>query len=203
MIALPPNRLAWPNDAGFTLLEVLVAIVVMGLVLVLLNQGVAFALRATELQAGIKERKGDLETVDRTLRRLVALADPGFYPEPASLRGTATAMSMTTDLPLHGAGQAQRAEVTLLANRGQVRLRWLPRRHVELFGGPPLAQETVILDGVDRLELAYRSGAGRWSSTWTGDRLPSLVRIRIVFDANSGRQWPMIVAAPVREALEE
>ena len=81
----------------------LVAIVVTGFVLVLLNQGMAFALRATELQAGIKERRGDLETVDPTLRRLVALADPGLYPEPASLRGRATAMSMMTDLPLHGA----------------------------------------------------------------------------------------------------
>ena len=88
-------------------------------------------------------------------------------------------------------------------DHGQLRLRWLPRRHVELFGGAPPAQETVILDGVDRLELAYRGGAGRWLSTWTGDGLPSLVRIRIVFGRHSGRQWPMIVAAPVREALEE
>lgn len=192
------------NDAGFTLLEVLIAVVVMGLVL-LLNQGVAFALRAAELQAGIKERKGDIETVDRTLRRLVAAADPGFYPDPASLRGTAAAMSLMTDLPPHGAGQLERAEVTLSADRGQLRLRWTPRRHVQPFAGPARAQETVILDDVDRLELAYLGdrGAGRWSSSWSGDRLPALVRIRIVFDGGSGRRWPMIVAPAVREALEE
>jgi general secretion pathway protein J len=187
------------------LLEVLVSVVVLGLVVVLLNQGTMFGLHATELQFGVRERKGDIEAVDRTLRRLVALADPGIYPEPANLHGTATTISLTTDLPLHGAGQLQRADVALSVEGGRLRLRWTPHRHVAPFGGQPRAQETVILEGVDRIELAYLPyrGAGKWSSSWTGDRLPTLIRMRIVFDKSSGRQWPPIVAAPVREALEE
>ncbi len=191
-----------PGDAGFTLLEILVALVVVGVVLVLLTQGMQFGLRTTRLQAEFKDRNGDLIVVDHALRRMVALADPGTYPEPASLRGTAQRVAFTTELPLYGDGQTQRADVALSAEAGRLLLRWTPHRHAELYGGEPDTQEVVVLDGVERLELAYWS-AGGWGAAWTADKLPVLVRIRVVFPAGSGRRWPPLIVAPIREALEE
>lgn len=198
-------RPAGHGDAGFTLLELLVAIAVMGIVLLLLNQGLQFGLRAAQLQAGVRDRNGDIEAVDHALRRMVALADPGIFPEPATLQGNAATLAFTTELPLHGDGRLQRADVALSAVAGQLRLRWTPYRHNEAFAAPPAWQETVMLDGVERIELAYwaRAGSGGWSSVWKAGTLPALIRIRIVFDGSSGRHWPPIVAAPVREALEE
>jgi len=196
------RRRFWPDDAGFTLLEVLVAVFVLGVVLLLLTQGMQFGLRASQLQANLKERKGELEAIDRALRQMVALADPGSYPEPATLRGTAQRMSFTTELPLLGDSQGQRADVALSAEAGRLLLRWTPHRHVALFSAPPAAQETLMLDGIERLEFAYQTTAG-WSSSWTADTLPSLVRIRIVFPGRSGRQWPPLIVAPIRKALEE
>jgi len=192
-------------EAGFTLLEVLVAVFVLGVVLVLLTQGVRFGLQATQLQAAVRDRHGDLEVIDHALRRMVALADPGFFPEPATLRGTARTVSFTTELPVSGDGPMQRADVALLAEAGRLLLRWTPHRHVELFGATPARQETVMLDGIDRIELAYRASdrAGAWSAVWNADKLPALVRIRIVFPDASGRRWPPLLVAPVREALEE
>ncbi len=195
-------RLGASCDAGFTLLEILVALVVVGVVLVLLTQGVQFGLRITRLQAEFKDRNGDLVVVDHALRRMVALADPGTYPEPASLRGTAQRVAFTTELPLYGDGQTQRADVALSAEAGRLLLRWTPHRHAELYAGEPDTQETVVLDGVERLELAYWS-AGGWAAAWTADKLPVLVRIRIVFPAGSRRRWPPLIVAPIREALEE
>jgi len=185
-----------------TLLDILVAVAVFGIVLVLLTQGVQFGIRATQVQAGSKDRTGELATVDHALRRMVALADPGTYPEPATLRGTAQRLSLTTELPLYGDGQTQRADVTLSAEAGRLLLCWTPHRHAELYGVELKAQETVILDGVERLELAYWT-AGRWSAAWTADRLPALVRIRLVFSTGSGRHWPPLIIGPVREAAEE
>ncbi len=192
-------------EAGFTLLEVLVAVFVLGVVLVLLTQGVRFGLQAAQLQAAVRDRHGDIEVVDHALRRMVALADPGFFPEPATLRGTAQTVSFTTELPIYGDGPTQRADVTLSVNAGRLLLRWTPHRHVELFGATPAWQETVMLDGVERIELAYRASDrnSAWSGAWSADKLPALIRISIVFPDASGRRWPPLLVAPVREALEE
>ena len=197
----PPRR----GDAGFTLLEILVAISVLGVLVVLLTQSVQFGLWAMRLQTEFRDRHGDLEVIDRALRRMVALADPGIYPEPPTLRGAAHRLSFTTELPLDGAGPGQRADVAIVAETGRLLLRWTPRLHVEAFGTAPAWQETVILDGVERVEFAYRGvgGPGAWSATWSADRLPALVRINILFSGRSGRRWPPIVVAPLREAAEQ
>lgn len=188
--------------AGFTLLELLAALAVMGLLLVLLSQGVQFGLRTTQAQAAFQTRHADLDAVDRTLRRLVAQAHPGTYPEPASLRGTASGMTLTTTLPGAVLGAATLADVALGTESGRLMMRWTPRLHAERFGTPPPPQATVIVDGVDRVEFAYGNG-GAWQPSWRADRLPQLVRIRIVFPDRSGRRWPPIVAAPATEPIEQ
>ncbi len=190
------------SDAGFTLLEILAAVAVFGTVLALLTQGVQFGLRATRLQAEAHGRNGELAAVDRALRRMVALADPGTYPEPATLHGTAQRLSFITELPLGGDGHMQRADVALSAEAGRLLLRWTPHRHAELYGAEPEVHETVMLDGVERLELAYWA-SGTWVPAWNADKLPALVRIRLVFPGGTGRRWPPLLVEPVREAVEE
>ncbi len=190
------------GDAGFTLLEVLAAVAVFGIVLALLTQGVQFGLRAAPRAAPAPGPHRARPPRGPARRGLVALADPGTYPEPATLRGTAQRLSLTTELPLHGDGQAQRADAVLSAEGGRLLLRWTPHRHAELYGGPPAVQETVMLDGVERLELAYWA-SGAWVPVWNADKLPALVRVRIVFPGGTGRRWPPLLIQPVREALEE
>jgi len=187
------------------LIEVLVAVFVMGVLLTLLTQGVQFGLRAVQLQAGVRDRKGDLEVVDHALRRMITLADPGVYPEPATLRGTAQTMSFITELPIFGDGQMLRADVALSTESGRLLLRWTPHRHVEPLGPRPRWQDVVVLDGVQRIEFAYRGpgASSAWASAWNADRLPALVRIRVVFADSAGRRWPPLLVAPIREALEE
>ena len=193
------------RDAGLTLLEILVAVLVLGMVLTLLSQGVQFGMAATRLQSAARDRAGDLHAIDRALRRIVALADPGIYPEPPTLRGSAGSLSLLTELPLHGPGQAQRADAVLSTASGQLLLQWAPHRHADLFGVEPAWQTTVLLNGVERIELSYLSGGarGRWSSTWAMEKLPALIRIVLVFSPGSKRRWPPIIAAPLREAIEE
>jgi len=86
--------------------------------------------------------------VDHALRRMIALADPGVYPEPATLRGTAERMSFTTELPIYGGGPTQWADVALSAETGHLLLRWTPHRHVEPLGPKPQWQDVVVLEGV-------------------------------------------------------
>jgi len=196
----PPGR-----DAGFTLLEVLAATVVLGLIIAMLTQGLHFGLVATRLtSAGQGE---DLLAADQAIRRLIQRADPGTYPDPAPLRGTADVLSLTTELPA-SAGPALRADAELLVVSGRLVLRWRRHLHAEALGPGPAWQEATLADGVERVTFAYsgRGGAG-WTAGWTGERLPALIQVKLVFNGGGsgggGLRWPPIIVAPLRRPIEE
>jgi general secretion pathway protein J len=84
---------------GFTLLEVLIAVLVLGLLILLLDQGFAFGVRAAATQQRAQARHGDLEAVDRTIRNMIGQADPGMLPQTAPFRGTASSLTWATVLP--------------------------------------------------------------------------------------------------------
>jgi general secretion pathway protein J len=63
-----------PTQAGFTLVEVLVALAVLGVVLAGVAQGVRFGLSAWDRQSAMLSAYAELDAVDRTLRALLAQA---------------------------------------------------------------------------------------------------------------------------------
>ncbi len=188
---------------GFTLLELLVALVVLGLLMVALSQGTQFGLRVWGIEQAMGSRVSGLETTDRALRLLLGRASPGDPAlRGAALTGTAREVSFVTTLPDgYGASVTHEADVTLLADGRRLALRWRPhyRRWIAV---PPAPAVIPLADGVDHIELGYWSvgaqGQG-WSSTWTGPYLPRLVRVRVVFQPGDSRRWPDIIVAPMRE----
>jgi len=190
------------REAGFTLLEVLVALVVLGFVTAGLTQGTRFGLRALDRQAARAATAGELEAVDRLLRRLVAAMDPGSAREPPVVEGTGDALRMVTDLGAAAAALGSgAAEVRLAAEAGRLTLRWTPARHVTPLGPPPPPRRAVLLEGVAGLEIAYwgppdeEGGPPGWQGAWDRASLPALVRFRLVFPPGAARRWPDIVAA--------
>ena len=189
------------RPAGFTLLELLAALVVLGFVLVMLSQSLRFGVVATARVEG--ERWQDLLAAEGAIRHLVEQADPGIFPEPAGLRGGADSLSLLTELP-GACGPARRADVQLLVAGGRLVLRWCDHRHVHSFGREPAMAETVLLPSVDSVELDYspRGGPGGWSSSWSADELPGYVRLRIRFTPASGLHWPPMILPTLREPIE-
>ena len=193
------------SSAGFTLLEILVALVVFGFLMVGLTQGTQFGLRARTMQTHMLEANGALETTDRVLRNLIEQMDPGSADRPATVLGTGRSLSFTTILP-NGADWLARQQVdaTLLVDgHHRLLLRWTPRQHAIRFGSPPLPTDSELLDNIDHVEFAYwdqsRNQGGQWIESWRGSPLPALVRIRFVFLAGSHRHWPEIIVAPMRQ----
>src|ERR1700755_1444379 len=90
--------------AGFTLLEILVALVVFGFLLVGLSQTVRFGLLAWRQDARLSDSKTDLEAVDRTLRSIVANLAPGDESARSSIEGSASALTGVTRLRVPGHG---------------------------------------------------------------------------------------------------
>jgi general secretion pathway protein J len=187
---------------GFTLLELLVVLVVLGFLMIGLAQGVHLGLQLWDRQRQALDAMSELDATDRALRGLIEQMDPGGRIEMADIDGTARTLRFTTRLPAAaGALPTRRAEVLLLVDRlHRMLLRWTPSRHVV-----PLAQErpveTVLLSGVDHIEISYRSGApaAAWTAVWQDPIPPMLVRIHIAFAPADPRLWPDIVAAPMRE----
>ena len=193
------------QDGGFTLLELLVALVVLGFVLAGIAGGVQFGQRAADMQARSIAANADMGSVDRLLRRLIAAMQAGSLAAPPHLTASASSLGFETDLgsaaAALGTGEAEVGLGVDAAHR--LVLRWQPVVHAIRLGAPPVPQSSVLLDGVDRVEFAYwgrgPGGGSQWLSSWTDREVPTLIRIRLHFLPETHRIWPDIIAATQRE----
>jgi len=183
------------QQQGFTLLELLVALVVLGFLVAGLSEGVRYGVRAAGAQARLIDGRSELDATDRTLRSLLAQADPGNAHAPA-LTGGPGGVAFTTRLPA-GADRGGPADVALRVEGGRLMLRWMPHRYGVPFAPAQNAQTIELLRGVEGLEAAYWSGS--WRREWAERDLPALIRLRLVFPPGDPRHWPDIVVAPMRQ----
>lgn len=189
-------------ERGFTLLEILVALVVLGFLIVGLTEGTRFGLRAWGSQESLINRHAEMDAMERVLRGLVAAADPGEPDGRAMFRGEAHTLVLVTRLPISAAGLVSRdAEIALGVDaRHRLVLRWSLYPHAERLTPPPSPQQTVLLNGVDHIDFSYlpRSDqGGGWANTWNEPTLPRLVRITVAFVGDDSRHWPTMEAAPM------
>jgi general secretion pathway protein J len=198
------------REAGFTLLEIMVALVVLGFLMAALTAGVKFGLQAWDAQARTIATHADLDGVDRTFRLLIVNADPGVATEQPTFVGTGSTLAFNSQLPeMSTTAFSRDADVRLLVDGGhRLVLRWVPHPHAERLGAPLPATDTTLVDGVDHLEFAYwqpspQGNGGGWVKAWNAQDLPLLVRMHVVFGKGDRRKWPDFVAAPMRSRLEE
>ena len=189
------------REDGFTLLEIIVALVVLGVLLVTLSQGVRFGFTALGHQERALRLGEGLQATDRTLRRLVEDADPGTERDGARLSGRAHAMAFTSTLPIGDDGAPSLADIRLAVDGdGHLVLSWVPHLHAQRLQPAPAPRVSVLLGHVAGLDLSYWSDSDRqWQRSWDATSLPGLVRIRIGFPEGDHRSWPDIVAAPARD----
>jgi len=188
--------------SGFTLLEILVVLAVLGTLIVGLAQGLRWSVQAWDRQRRALDAVAELDATDRALRGLIEQMEPGRRNDIPDIAGTDRTLRFTTWLPM-AAGQppTRRAEVLLLVDRQhRLLLRWTPSPHAEPFVRA-LPVDTVLLDGVDHIQISYRSAAltAGWQSDWQSTIPPLLVRIRIAFAPADPRHWPDLVVTPMRE----
>lgn len=193
--------------AGFTLLELLAALVVLGFILLGLGQGLQFGRLAWGTQARLIAARSEQDAADRALRRLIEQMEPGNDLQHASITGDAQHLAFTATLPAGASGGLPlRADVALsVAEKRGVLLRWAPHLHAQRLGATPPPQESVLVPGATRLEIGYwrRAGGGAWSASWNAPDPPDLVRLHLGFPPGDARRWPDIIAAPMRERAEE
>jgi general secretion pathway protein J len=196
------------DHRGFTLLEVLAALAVLGLILVALSLGVRFGQQALQTQTAAVAITNDVGPVDETLRFLIERAWPGATGTEARFLGSARTVSFRTQMPDSlASGRTRDADVTIgVDGAHQLYVDWLAWYRNWIVAKPRPAR-TALLSGVDHLELSYWDPAlnlppGNWVTAWEGTSVPRLLRIRIVFLPRSRARWPDIVVATARDPWE-
>lgn len=202
----PVNRRLFARQGGFTLLEMLVVVTVLGFLIIGLTQGVRTGLTLWEAQSRRVGETAELDAAARILRALLS----GIAPSPSvgptggaggpELKGSDASLAFVGDLPT-GLGTTQRADITLELSHGRLVLRWTPHRHELSTAAASPPTETELVGNVERLDLAYwgTSSSGQetgWQAQWDGPAIPELIRVRLVFGANDRRRFPDLIAAP-------
>lgn len=203
----PVNRRSFERQGGFTLLEMLVVVTVLGFLIIGLTQGVRTGLTLWQAQSRRVGETAELDAAARILRALLSgiAPSPSFGPAAGAaggveLKGSAASLAFVGDLPT-GLGTTQRADITLELSRGRLVLRWTAHRHELSTAAATPPTETELVGNIEHLDLAYwgTSPSGQetgWQSQWDGPAIPELIRVRLVFGENDRRRFPDLIAAP-------
>jgi general secretion pathway protein J len=187
-----------PGASGFTLLELLVAIVLCGLLLAGLLQGTRFGILASSISDRMTRGNDDLNIMDSTVRHLIEGMNPGEALGRAPMSGGSDWLKCIAALPKASQSAPVRGMIAELRldDSHRLVLRWRPYLHSTHLGPAPAPTDTELLRGVERIAISYWVPGGNWTSAWHADELPVLVRVRLQFAEGDSRHWPDIVAAP-------
>lgn len=206
------------DDAGFTLLELLVSLSLLGLIMTYMFTSLTFGKRAWEKTEDV-DRATRIETVRAFLSRRLARTMPlhgfdaatrqtrlAFLGEPDRVRFVATTPGHTevAGLYTHDIGLTDRTRARD-AGAALVVSQTLFRPGETTAAADVQTEPRLLLEDVGSLSLAYfgarrRGETPSWHDTWDGaDALPRLVRLRLEFAASPGRHWPDLIV-PLRLA---
>jgi general secretion pathway protein J len=212
------------NAAGFTLLELLVAMTVLAVLTGLLATGVSFGARIWEREQRQLEQWAELQMVQDVVRRTLGEAwplsvptdtdtqNPGFIGSRTSIDflGPPPAQSLVGGVYQYSLfSRAGPEGVSLVLTwglrdpKGTQRAVKRARIRSKRRDDNVEVKEVILLDQLMGAEFSYFGTSDgddqaepRWFDRWQGAKLPLLVRMHVQFPAGDRRRWPDFLVAP-------
>lgn len=208
---LPPPAARGEKQRGFTLMELLVAMTLLGILMAALFGGLRLGTRVWEASDRTLDQSSQAEVIREFLRTrleqtLPVTGSASDDREETLFRGDRTALRFVSSMPISFGNQPFLLEL-LLRHRntsgpiGDLVLRWRA-----LDGAPDGGEldtgERVLIEDVAEIAFGYFGGreqrAMAWSSHWREqETLPALIRIELRFPADDQRRWSPLVVSPM------
>jgi general secretion pathway protein J len=195
------------GEAGFTLVELLVALALFSLLTILLLDNVRFGLRAWRTGSASAESLERSMVAQDLLRRMIGNLYPmmiadGTAHQRLDFDGTREALNFLGSAPtVAGGGGRFRFKVFVDQQQDQAHLVMISEPELANPGNS-MAAKTLLLPTIDHAEFAYfgEGGAGRspqWNDSWSKrSDIPTLIRVRVSFRSGDARSWPELLIAP-------
>jgi general secretion pathway protein J len=192
------------RQSGFTLLELMVALSLMGLLLVILYGGLRLGIRGWDSGERRATQLNDIQLAQDFIRRQIKQSVTVFRNDENEgqvilFQGDNQKITLVAPMLSYlGMGGLYVLALDRVEQNGvgHLRLHWYPYRPTG--DGEAAARDTLLVDGVTQVEWAY-FGVGpdaeeaRWYERWEDkQQRPFLVRLSL---AVGGEVWPDLVVA--------
>jgi general secretion pathway protein J len=198
------------RSCGMTLIEVLVALALLSMLSIGLTT--AFRVGHGAYERVVKQGRSywDVAVAQRFLRGALESVYP-FQPGAASgqaargLEGESDRLSLTAELGAGGAVIGHRRYTLSLMSRGNGRSDLVATAQADrdgsnaAQGADDASRPETVVAGVASVEWSYydaRAGSTGWHSSWSEQKPPALVRLRVRFPQGDSRVWPDLLVAP-------
>jgi general secretion pathway protein J len=193
-----------PRDGGFALVEALASLLIVGMMSMLMFQGMGVGKRVWEKVSRATASDEAIEGAQTILRGRIEQMYPatlyGGNEAEADIAGSADSLEFLappTDAGRPAPLRRYRVELTV---GGQLTLSSISD---VVWAQDPHITQQVLLTGAQQIDLAY-FGVGQpdftrqWRSKWTQQVTPpELVRIRVAFAPGDPRHWPDLIVHPL------
>ena len=203
------------TEHGFTLLELLVAMTLLGLIMLMLFGGLRLGTRVWEAGSARAEDRARVEIAQRFLRSYIARARATDRQDrrprsTGSFLGSSNRLEFAALIPAHlSVGGFHRIVISTDDDdegRRNLTVSLVLLQATEDESGDASvadgAMDAVLLGDIADTQFSYygvRRGddQARWDDDWEElDGVPRLVRLRIVFGDGDNRAWPDLVVSP-------
>jgi len=189
------------QQAGFTLIEIVIAMALLAAMLGMAWSGVSFALHSWDAGANQGHRTADTRLSQNFLRRELSEIFPMRFKDATNLKlaleGSATRLRFVSTRPA-GLSTAGLSLVSLEVEgegrkRNLVMRRAAPDDAAKDFAPLERSEATILYPDVDTVHFSYFGSDNdieqpKWRDEWTHAKMPTLIRLRVT--AADGAEQP-------------
>jgi general secretion pathway protein J len=202
------TQLRLRDQAGFTLVEALVALTLLSLLSIALTVSLRLGVDAWARGSAHSDQLSRITVVQGLLRRMVGEAYPYFLSNDPTrpyvdFEGTSESLAFLASTPIVlGDIGRSKFRLSIAKHDGLSDLVMTSQAELAAVDAPSKVDKKMLLASTAFIEFAYfgklRSEINaQWHDRWTGQTaLPQLLRIQVRFPEGDSRLWPDFVIAP-------